>query len=166
MTTKTKSENQRSRSDMSVISMLQQGYRMELETVCNYLANSVHLDGVKAEEVKRSLAADVTEELGHARRLAERIKQLGGRVPGSLELQFDQESLRPPKSTTNVLSVVQGVVEAEKSAIEHYRSIFEATNDNDPVTADLVTQLLADEEAHRTLFEGFLTELNEEQVHQ
>ncbi len=137
---------------------------MELETVCNYLANSVHLDGIKAEEIKRSLAEDVAEELGHGRQLAERIKQLGGRIPGSLELQFDQESLRPPKSTTDVLAVVHGVVEAEKEAIEHYRALIEAAesaNPSDPVTADLATQLLADEEAHRTLFEGFLAELNQ-----
>ncbi|REJ73783.1 MAG: rubrerythrin [Planctomycetota bacterium] len=137
--------------------MLQTAYRMELETVTNYLANSVHLDGVEAEEVKRSLAGDVQEELGHATRLANRIKQLGGRIPGSLELNFDQESMRPPKDSTDVLSVVRGVVDAETSAIEHYRDVIKAAEEmSDAVTADLATQLLADEEEHRTQFEGFL----------
>ncbi|MBX3444128.1 MAG: hypothetical protein KF774_17115 [Planctomyces sp.] len=142
------------------IALLQKAYRMEIETVANYLANSVHLDGIRAEEVKRSLAADVTEELGHARRLAERIKQLGGRVPGSLELQFDQESLRPPQSTTDVRSVVEGVLAAEEGAIAHYRDIIRATSDDDPVTADLCTQLLSDEDAHWSQFRGFLAELD------
>jgi len=149
----------RAKAQSNIISMLQKAYRMELETVANYLANSVHLDGVRAEEVKRSLAADVTEELGHARRLAERIKQLNGRVPGSLELKFDQESLRPPEDTTDVLAVVRGVVDAEHEAIAHYKAIFEATDGVDPVTQDLAIQILADEEEHRTLFEGFLAEL-------
>ncbi len=163
MSTKMKNQqgNQRGQNHSEVISLLQTAYRMEVETVCNYLANSIHLDGVQAEEVKRSLAEDVTEELGHARRLAERIKQLGGRVQGSLELQFDQESLRPPKSTTDVLSVVKGVVDAEKTGIAHYRHIIRVTAESDPVTADLVTQILGEEEAHRSLFEGFLAEMEE-----
>ncbi len=41
--------------------MLTEAYWMELETVTNYLANSVDLDGVRAEEIKKSLAADITE---------------------------------------------------------------------------------------------------------
>ena len=39
---------------------------MELETVMNYIANSINLDGVRAEEIKKALAANVVEELGHA----------------------------------------------------------------------------------------------------
>jgi bacterioferritin len=142
----------------NIISMLQIAYRMELETVVNYLANSVHLDGVLAEEIKRALAADVPEELGHAHKIAHRIKQLEGRIPGSLELQFDQESLQPPQDTVDIDRIVRGVVEAETAAIEHYRMIIEQTRDTDPVTADLSTQLMADEEEHRTLFAGFLRE--------
>lgn len=144
------------------IAMLQKAYRMELETVTNYLSNSVHLDGVAAEEIKRSLGGDVTEELGHARRLASRIKQLGGRIPGSLELQFDQESLRPPEKTTNVLAVVSGVIEAEQSAIDHYQDIIRHSEEiGDPVTADLATTILADEFEHRTQFVGFQSSLKE-----
>lgn len=138
------------------VQMLQKAYRMELETVMNYLANSISLDGMQAEEVKRALSSDVTEELGHARRLAGRIKQLGGRVPGSLEMTFDQESLRPPQKSTDVNSVINGVIEAESSAIEHYRNIIRHSESSaDPVTADLATQLLADEEEHLVLFQGF-----------
>lgn len=148
------SENQKT------VEMLQKGFRMELESVINYLANSVHLDGIRAEEIKRSLASDVTEELGHAERIAKRIKQLGGRIPGSLELQFDQKSLTPPQDTTDVLSVVRGVLDAEVGAIEFYRQILkQAERSDDPVTADLMIQLLADENEHRTQFEGFLAEL-------
>ena len=146
-----------------IVSMLQKAYRMEVETVVNYRANSVLLDAVEADEVKRSLAEDGQEEPGHATRLANRIKQLGGRVPGSLELEFDQESLRPPQKSTDVHSVVRGVVDAESSAIDHYRELIETAESNsDPVTADLVTELLADEEEHRTQFEGFLAGWNQD----
>ena len=60
----------------SIIEELTRAYWMELETVLNYIANSTNLDGVRAEEIKKSLAADVTEELNHATQLANRIKTL------------------------------------------------------------------------------------------
>ncbi len=138
------------------IQMLQKAYRMEVETVMNYLANSVHLDGMQAEEVKRALSNDVTEELGHAQKIAHRLKQMGGRIPGSLEMKFDQESLRPPGDTTDLGSVIEGVIEAETAAIDHYRDIIHhAVSNDDPVTADLATKLLGEEEEHLTLFQGF-----------
>ena len=68
-----------------IIENLTASYWMEIETVMNYISNSVNLDGVRAEEIKKSLAVDVTEEITHAQRLAKRIKELGGTVPGSLK---------------------------------------------------------------------------------
>ena len=56
-----------------IITELKRAYGMELETVQNYLANSIDLDGVRAEEIKKSLAADIQEELGRAQMLAKRI---------------------------------------------------------------------------------------------
>jgi bacterioferritin len=50
-------------SKEQVLELLSTAYSMEIETVLNYLANSVNLDGVRAEEIKKSLAADVTEEM-------------------------------------------------------------------------------------------------------
>jgi bacterioferritin len=124
----------------------------------NYLANSVNLEGVKAEEVKRALAADVTAELGHARQLAERIQQLYCVVPGSLALEFNQEALQPPAVRTDLRTVIQGVISAENDAIDLYRRIIAECEGTDYVTQDLAIKLLSDEEAHRRQFEGFLTE--------
>src|SRR5215210_783856 len=78
-------------SNQEVIEMLALAYSMEIETVMNYLANSVNMDGVRAEEIKKSLAADVIEELGHAQMLGQRIKQLGGLVPGSLGIKLGNQ---------------------------------------------------------------------------
>lgn len=73
-----------------IINELRKSYAMELETVENYLANSIDLDGVRAEEIKKALARDIEEELGHARKLGNRIKVLEGRVPGSPDLDRGQ----------------------------------------------------------------------------
>ena len=77
--------------------MLEKAYWMEIETVMSYVANSVNPDGVRAQEIKESLAADITEELGHAQQFAARIKELYGVVPGSKQFSAEQDYLQPPE---------------------------------------------------------------------
>ena len=141
-----------------IIALLTQAYWMELETVQSYIANSVNLDGVRAQEIKQNLTTDITEELAHAQQFANRIKELYGKVPGSFEFKPSQKSLQPPADTTDVAAVIRGVIEAEQGAIDHYLKIIKTCGDDDPVTADMVTTILADEEAHLRMFEGFLKE--------
>ena len=141
-----------------VIELLRKAYNMEIETVINYRANSIFLDGMLAMEVKERLDQDVKEELKHAKLLAERIKIHGGRIPGSQELKMEQTSLQPPQDTVDVESVIKGVIDAETAAIDHYQKIIEATADVDPVTEDLAIHLKGDEEEHRREFVGFQRE--------
>ena len=121
--------------DAETIKLLTQAYAAELETVQNYLANSVWLDGLGAQEVSESLTEELTEELGHAQKLARRLKQLGACPPGSLKLERRQKSLQPP---------------------------VDSTEGKDYVTQDLAIELQADEEQHRCLFEGFLKSCKKE----
>jgi len=145
-----------------IIELLTKAYWMEIETVMSYLANSVNPDGVRAQEIKESLAEDIQEELGHAQQFAERIKELYGVVPGSDGFSAEQSFLQPPEHQTDVVHVVRGVIEAETGAIEHYTRIIEDTDQIDPVTQDMVIDILRDEQGHRRLFEGFLREYEAE----
>ena len=145
-----------------IIEMLKRAYWMEIETVMSYIANSVNPDGVRAQEIKESLAADIQEELGHAQRFADRIKELYGVVPGSEDFAAEQSYLQPPDQQIDVVHVVKGVIEAERGAIEHYNRIVQETDDIDPVTQDMVISILRDEEGHRRLFEGYLREYEAE----
>jgi bacterioferritin len=141
-----------------IIELLKKAYFMELETVMNYLAESVNPDGVRAQEVKESLEEDIQEELGHAQQFAARIKDLYGVVPGSMEFEAEQSYLQPPKEQVDVVHVIKGVIEAETGAIEHYTRIVEETEGVDHVTQDMMIDILRDEQGHRRLFEGFLRE--------
>ncbi|MFW6039404.1 MAG: ferritin-like domain-containing protein [bacterium] len=141
-----------------IVAELRRSYMMEVETVTNYLANSIHLDGMLAQEVKENLQEDVQEELGHAQKLALRIKILGGYIPGSKELEFDQDGLQPPKDSIDIESVITGVIQAEDGAINQYQKIIEMTDGVDFVTQDLCIELKGDEEEHRRTFAGFLRE--------
>src|SRR5687767_12289152 len=131
-----------------IIGLLTQAYWMELETVQNYIANSINPDGVRAEEIKKSLSADITDEIGHAQTFGRRIKELYGRVPGSYDFKPAQKTLRPPGDTSDLVSVIKGVIEAEQGAIDHYTNIIRACEGVDYVTADIVTTILGDEEGH------------------
>ena len=141
-----------------IIEMLKKAYWMEIETVMSYITNSINPDGVRAQEIVESLQRDIQEELGHAQQFAQRIKELYGVVPGSLEFSAEQSYLQPPEEQTDIVHVIKGVIEAETGAIEHYNAIIDATDETDPVTNDMVIAILRDEEGHRRLFEGYLRE--------
>ena len=150
--------DERSEQREEIISLLTKAYWMEVETVMNYITNSVNPDGLRAQEVIESLQTDIQEELGHAQQFADRIKELYGVVPGSSDFTAEQTFLQPPDQQTDIVHVIRGVIEAETGAIEHYNAIIEATEEVDPVTQDMVIAILRDEEGHRRLFEGFLRE--------
>jgi bacterioferritin len=145
-----------------LIELLTKAYWMEMETVMSYIANSINPDGVRAQEIIESLEEDIQEELGHARQFGERIKELYGVVPGSLDFSAEQSYLQPPEEQTDIVHVIKGVIEAESGAIEHYNGIIEFCEGTDPVTQDMVIDILRDEEGHRRLFEGFLREYKAE----
>ena len=140
-----------------LIAELTRAYWMELEAVINFICASTNLVGARAEPLKQSLAADVVEETQHAQNLARRIHIIGGTIPGSMQFKPGQESLQPSGDPTDVLSVIRGVIETEETAVAQYKKIIKMCDD-DPVTEDLCVTLLADEEEHLRLFQGYLLE--------
>ena len=141
-----------------IVEGLIKAYWAEIETVMNYIAHSVNLDGVRAEEIKKALTAEIADELNHAQMLAKRVKELGGTIPGSKQFVAEQNSLQPSGDTTDVAYVIKGVIDAENDAITHYNYMIQLCDGVDYVTQDLCITLLADEESHRTIFSGFLKE--------
>jgi bacterioferritin len=145
-----------------IVELLKTAYFMELETVMSYVTNSVNPDGVRAQEVKESVEEDIQEELTHAQQFAARIKELYGVVPGSMEFKATQDKLQPPEDQVDIVHVIKGVIDAEDGAIQHYTRIVEETEQADPVTQDIVIEILHDEQGHKRLFESFLREYEAE----
>jgi bacterioferritin len=145
-----------------ILGLLTKAYWMEIETVMSYVANSINPDGVRAQEIREALEADIQEELGHAREFGSRIKELYGVVPGSEAFRAEQTYLQPPAKQTDLVHVIRGVIEAETGAIEHYNRIIEVSDGADWVTQDMTIQILHDEERHRRLFEGYLREFEDD----
>lgn len=145
-----------------LIELLKVGYWAELETTMNYISSSINPDGVRAREVIESLETDILEELGHARTLGERIHELYGVVPGSMQFKPKQTYLQPPADSVDVVSVIKGVIQAERAAVKIYEEIIEFCDDFDLVTQDIAITILHDEQHHLRLFEGFLREYQSE----
>ena len=145
-----------------IVELLKTAYFMELETVMNYVTNSINPDGVRAQEVKESVEEDIQEELTHAQQFAARIKELYGVVPGSMGFKAAQDTLQPPDDQVDIVHVIKGVIDAEEGAIQHYTRMVEETEEVDPVTQDMVIEILHDEQGHKRLFEGFLREYEAE----
>ena len=145
-----------------IVAMLTRAYWMEIETVMSYIANSVNPDGVRAQEIMASLEKDIQEELGHAQLFAKRIKELYGVVPGSMEFTAEQSFLQPNDDPADIVPVIKGVIAAEAGAIAFYNEIIKATDGVDPVTQDMIITILADEQGHLRLFEGYLKEYEAE----
>jgi bacterioferritin len=139
-----------------IIAELKRSYANELETIQNYLAHSIDLEGTGAELIRKTLEEEITLKLRHARRLAKRINILGGRVPGSLELPRGQYSLQPQLDNTDVMALIRGVISANEATISQYEKIINLTEGLDYVTQDMVIDLLSDEREHRRLFLSFL----------
>src|SRR4051794_36166855 len=95
----------KSEERQKIIEMLTKAYWMEIETVMSYIANSVNPDGIRAREIVESLQTDIQEELGHAQQFADRIKELYGVVPGSMEFSAEQTYLQPPERQTDIIHV-------------------------------------------------------------
>ena len=153
-------ENEDKRDQL--IEMLTKGYWMEVETVMNYISNSINPDGVRAQEVIEHIQTDITEEIGHAQQFGQRIKELYGVVPGSEDFQAEQSFLQPPSEQVDIVHVIKGVIEAETAAIVHYERIIDFCDGLDLVTQDMVIAIQRDEQQHRRLFEGFLREYEAE----
>jgi len=145
--------------NQKIVEELHKAYWAEIETVMNYLAHATNLDGVSAEEIKDKLNSEITDELGHAKRIASRIKELNGLICGSDTFEANQKTLQATDDTTDIKYVIAGVIDAENDAINTYKKIISLAEGEDYVTQDLATQILADEESHKTVFEGFKKEL-------
>jgi bacterioferritin len=125
----------------------------------NDIAVSTNLDGVRAKHMKDELEADVPTELQHAQLIASRIKTIGGRVPGLLELTMEQQKMQTPAGTTEIETVIRGVIAAGEDAIAQYEKLIELSSGFDPATEAIAITALADEEEHRREFLVFLNEI-------
>jgi len=116
------------------------------------MAISGNMRGWQGEILRRLIEPDIEEEFGHARKLAARIKTLGFSIPHSSQFRqsviSDFQIEMGTSSIQSVQHAAEAIIKCETEIIGIYETIIEGSCDSDPVTADLATTLLSEEQEH------------------
>ncbi|HEY2867135.1 MAG TPA: ferritin-like domain-containing protein, partial [Pyrinomonadaceae bacterium] len=107
-----------------------------------YMATGIHKEGAAAEFLEHS-----NEEQEHADRIAERIKQLGGK-PELNPAVIAQTSHSEYVEGTSLEDMLREDLVAERIAIQTYREMINFFGEKDPTSRRLMEEILAVEEEH------------------
>ena len=130
-----------------VIKLLNEALATEIVCVLRYrfhyyMASGIHKEGAATEFLQHS-----NEEQQHADRIAERIKQLGGK-PQLNPAVISQTSHSEYVEGTSLEDMLREDLVAERIAIQTYREMINFFGDEDPTTRRLMEEILAVEEEH------------------
>jgi len=129
------------------IKLLNEALATEIVCVLRYrfhyfMASGIHKDGAATEFLEHS-----NEEQGHADRIAERIKQLGGK-PQMNPAVIANISHSEYVEGSSLEDMLREDLVAERIAIQSYREMITFFGDKDPTSRRLMEEILAVEEEH------------------
>jgi len=145
-----------------VVKDLNTAYSDEWLAHYQYWLTAKWIKGIDADTLAQVLEEQSLDELGHAKKLANRILQLGGKPvmnPGQLLEKCGCGYKEPPKDQTNLKQVIQDVLDAEACAIAFYAKMAEKYRATDLVTHEIFEDLLKDEVDDEEQWEKFLAKL-------
>jgi bacterioferritin len=145
-----------------VIKDLSTAYSDEWLAHYQYWLTARWIKGIDADTLTPVLEEQSMDELGHAKKLAERIMELGGAPvmhPSKLLERAGCGYKEPPKDPTNLRQVIEDVLAAEACAIEFYNRMTKKYRSTDIVTHELFEDLLKDEVDDEEQWERFLAKL-------
>lgn len=132
-----------------LIEMLNQALADEWLAYYQYWIGAKVAKGPMRGAVVLELEEHATEELGHALMLVDRILQLGGTPLLAPKDWYDVTNCGyevPEDPYVEVL--LEQNIKGEQCAIEVYQKLVDFTRDTDPVTYEMVLQIMTDEIMH------------------
>jgi bacterioferritin len=129
------------------IAILNEALATEIVCVLRYSFHYFMATGIHSQPVKAEFKEHAAEEQEHAERIAERIKQLGGKPEMNPSI-LTSRSHSEYKEGTSLADMIREDLIAERIAIESYREIIQFLGDKDPTSKRLMEQILAKEEEH------------------
>jgi bacterioferritin len=129
------------------IGILNEALATELVCTLRYKFHYFMATGIHSQAVREEFKEHAEEEQEHADRIAERIKQLGGK-PIMDPAQLTGLSHSEYKEGTSLADMLREDLIAERIAIESYREIIRFFGDQDPTSRSLMEEILAKEEEH------------------
>jgi bacterioferritin len=129
------------------IAVLNEALATEIVCVLRYSFHYFMATGIHSQSVKEEFKEHAAEEQEHAERIAERIKQLGGK-PEMNPAVLTEHSHSEYREGTSLADMVREDLIAERIAIESYREIVRFFGDRDPTSRIMMEEILAKEEEH------------------
>jgi bacterioferritin len=125
-----------------------------------YWVGSKIVVGPMKGEVEGELIEHANDELRHADMLVERILQLGGTPIINPKDWFEKTNCGYEAPTDpNVWKILDQNIKGEQCAISVYSKLLKETMQLDPVTYQMVVEILGDEEEHEEDLEGIVEDL-------
>jgi bacterioferritin len=129
------------------IGILNEALATEIVCVLRYSFHYFMATGIHSQAVKAEFKEHAAEEQEHAERIAERIKQLGGK-PEMNPSVLTEHSHSEYREGTSLADMIREDLIAERIAIETYREIVRYFGDRDPTSRIMMEEILSKEEEH------------------
>ena len=129
------------------IGILNEALATEIVCVLRYQFHYFMATGIHSAAVAEEFRQHATEEQEHANRIAERIKQLGGK-PEMNPALVAQTSHTQYIEGTSLADMIREDLVAERIAIDTYREIVKYFGDKDPTSRTMMEEILTKEEEH------------------
>ena len=124
------------------------------------LALKNRLEGQAAFLLSKELEEKAEESMKHAKKLAERIAELGGTETGDpteFVMLSPLKRFSMPSSNSNVNEILSYVLELEQSIIRKYGDFLHRIRDKDDITYHVLREILEDEIKRESEIESVLT---------
>jgi bacterioferritin len=143
-----------------LVGLLNKAFSDEWLAYYQYWLGAKVVSGPMKDAVIAELVQHAADELRHADMLTGRIIQLGGRPPLSPEewMKMTNCGYDAPKNPF-VKVILDQNIKGEQCAIETYNKLLGVTRDKDPVTYNMVLQILSDEVEHEEDLQALLEDL-------
>src|SRR5262249_19571825 len=128
-----------------VVELLNEALATEIVCTLRYKFHYFMATGIHSQAVKDEFREHAAEEQEHADRIAERIKQLGGK-PQMNPAILSGMSHSEYKEGTSLADMIREDLIAERIAIETYRDMIRFFGDQDPTSRIMMEGILAKEE--------------------
>jgi len=129
------------------VSVLNEALATEIICVLRYQFHYFMATGIHSKAVAEEFREHAEEEQEHAGRIAERIKQLGGK-PEMNPVEIVKVSHTEYKEGVSLADMIREDLVAERIVIETYREMTHFFCQKDPVSRRLMEEILAKEEEH------------------
>jgi len=131
----------------TAIAILQTVLATELVCVLRYTMHAVAATGISSEGVKAEFDEHARDEAEHARAVAERINQLGGK-PDYDPKGLESRAASQYGQADSLVDMIKENLIAERIAVDHYRELIRYFGENDPGTKKMLEGILVKEEEH------------------